>query len=167
MKRIKNHSMGREEGKLDRVFCLIYCRDVINEKNEDKHALVLAQMRSDGKIGFPGGKVEQHHKTLIDALLDELREEIGLVNIDLKRLKYSATFSNEYRQITTYKYEVSYEEFKDIYLNSKKAIHFLVENMGCVMLKIHESSIQNIYRQYFCGTGKSELKILINEESLL
>lgn len=167
MQRISNCSMGRERGLVDRVFCLIYCKDIVDEANKDKYSLVLAQMRSDGKMGFPGGKVEQHHNNLIDALLDELKEEIGLIDVDLNKLKHSATFANENRQITTYKYEVSYDEFKQIYLNSKNAMHFFEENMGCVMLKIHESSIKNIYKQFFCGTGKSELKILINDEGLL
>ena len=183
MKRIKSGKMGRNYGKRDVVFCLIYCTDAtpyidydkyLNSENEEdkkmltkKTNLVLAQMRADGRLGFPGGGVEEHHDTLLDALKDELYEEINLENLKEENLELLATFSDEKRHITTYKYKVSFKEFKDIYYNSHKAKHFFSENMGSVMLQITDDTIKNVFKHYFSGTGKLELKLLINEENLI
>lgn len=165
MERIQTGRIGRKEGKLDRVFCLIYTRDVYIEG--EKCSLVLAQMRHDGMLGFPGGKVEEFHKTLNMALRDELRQEINLVNIDRDKLEMMATFADKNRHVTTYKYEVDYKTFKEIQRNASKAEHFYIENMGSVALKITEDSLRNIKKQKFRGTGKLELEILIAQERLM
>lgn len=165
MNRIQAGIRGNSVGKLDRVFCLIYTRGVCIEG--EKYSLVLAQMRHDGMLGFPGGKVEIYHDTLMSALRDELREEINLENINEDNIKLMATFADEKRHITTYKYEVDFETFKKIQENSCRAEHFYVENMGCIALKITEDSLKNIRRQKFRGTARLELDILIDGEDLL
>lgn len=165
MNRIQMGKRGRHEGKLDRVFCLIYTKNVYLDG--EKCSLVLAQMRHDGMLGFPGGKVENHHRTLRSALKDELKQEINLSDIKEDRLKMMATFADEKRHVTTYKYEVDFKTFKWIQRNASKAEHFYLENMGSIALKITEDSLKNIRRQKFRGTGVLELDILINQENLL
>lgn len=165
MNRIQAGLRGVDVKKLDRVFCLIYVKNVYLKG--EKCSLVLAQMRHDGMLGFPGGKVEKHHKTLKEALKDELRQEISLFNVNEKDLKLLATFADDKRHVTTYKYEVDYSTFKRIHRNASNAEHFYLENMGSIALKITEDSLANIKKQSFRGTGKLELDILINEEQLL
>lgn len=165
MERIQPGKRGKNVGKLDRVFCLIYARNV--EIDGEKCSLVLAQMRHDGTLGFPGGKVESFHKTLVSALRDELKQEINFTKINSDNLKIMATFADEKRHITTYKYEVDYETFKWIQKKTFYAEHFYLENMGSIALKITEDSLKNIRKQKFRGTGRLELDILINQEKLL
>lgn len=165
MERVKTGRLGKKEGKSDRVFCLIYTRNVYIDG--EKCSLVLAQMRHDGMIGFPGGKVEEHHKDLFHAIREELSQEIGLKYIDKSKLKMMATFADKSRHITTYKYEVSHDVFKKIHKNVFSAEHFYVENMGSIALKITEDSLKNIRKQRFRGMAKVELDILIDEENLL
>lgn len=165
MERIQTGKRGRKEGKLDRVFCLIYTRNAYIDG--ERCSLVLAQMRHDGMLGFPGGKVEEHHSTLRSALRDELKQEINLVKLKEEKLKMMATFADEKRHVTTYKYEVDFKTFENIQKTSCNAEHFYLENMGCIALKITEDSLKNIRRQKFRGTGKLELDILINQEGLL
>lgn len=165
MERIQTGSRGRDCGKLDRVFCLIYTKGVVIDN--EKCSLVLAQMRHDGMLGFPGGKVEEYHKTLNAALRDELYQEINLKNIKYKKLKMMATFSDEKRHVTIYKYRVDFKTFREIQKNASYAKHFYIENMGSIALKITEDSLKNIKKQRFRGTGRLELDMLISEEKLL
>lgn len=165
MNRIQTGKRGIYEGKVDRVFCLIYAKNVYLDG--EKCSLILAQMRHDGMLGFPGGKVEKYHKTLMSALKDELKQEINLNYIKEDKLKMMATFADEKRHITIYKYEVDFNTFRWIQSNASKAEHYYLENMGSIALKITEDSLKNIRRQKFRGTGRIELDILINQENLL
>lgn len=183
MELIKKGTMGRSLGKKDMVFCLIYCEDATPYSNYDYFLLsndikqvnkanmicpmVLAQMRWDGKLGFPGGNVEPHHNTLIDAIKSELEEELNFTDIDESKLELLATFANDKRHITSFSYKVSYDEFKEIYNKSLTAKHFMSENVGSVMLQIHDVSFNNLMKQNFSGTGKSELELLVKEKNLL
>ena len=165
MNRLKAGTRGLYNRKLDRVFCLIYVKNVYLDG--EKCSLVLAQMRHDGTIGFPGGKVENYHKTLKSALKDELRQEINLFNVDDKKLKPMVTFADSKRHITTYKYEVDLDTFKKIHKNSYNAECFYSENMGSIAFKLTKKSIANIKKQKFRGMGKLELDMLIKEEKLI
>lgn len=183
MELIKKGTMGRELGKKDMVFCLIYCEDATPYENYDYFLLskdikqvnsanmicpmVLSQMRWDGKLGFPGGNVEPHHKNLVEAIKAELEEEINFTDVDESKLELLATFANEKRHITSFAYKVSYNEFKEIYRKSLTATHFISENVGSVMLQLHEASFNNLMKQTFSGTGKSELELLVKEKNLL
>lgn len=178
-KRILAGTMGRPMGKKDMVFCIIHCDNAkpyinydyfLNSDDEDTRAkakdeypLVLAQMRWDGKLGFPGGNVEQHHETLIDAIKAELEEEINFKNVDVTRLKPLSTIADSKRHITAFEYSVTEEELDEIFKNSLTAKHFKSENTGSIMLQLHELSIPNLKNQIFSGTGNLELEIFISE----
>lgn len=176
-------TMGREFGKKDMVFCIIYCRysqpyidyDYFTKSEDPKMRekaklvcpLVLAQTRWDGLLGFPGGNVEAHHENLIQAVKAELKEEVNFINIDEKKLVPLATFANEWRHISSFTYEVSYEEMKDIFKRSLTAEHFISENVGSVMFQMHRLSYENILKQSFAGTGKDELKLFAEKFNLV
>lgn len=183
MGRIKKGTLGRNFGKTDNVFCIIFCRDAMpysnyevykNSKYEEdrdkvnrKYPAVLAQMRHDCKIGFPGGKIDSKNISLIDGLKKELYEEINLKELDVNRLEILSTFSNHKSHTTTFIYEVNFEEMIDIINNSKDAPHSFVENMGSFMFKLDSYSINNVLRHNFSGTGADELNILIKNKKLL
>lgn len=176
-------TMGRYYGKKDMVFCLIFAdiaapyenydyftqskNDLDKEKALRNIPMVLCQMRWDGKLGFPGGNVELHHKNLEEAVLAELEEEIGLVDINMDNLNLLATFADDKRHITSFSYKVTYEDLKKIQLNSCNAKHYYSENTGSILLQIHENSVPNLNKQFFAGTGLKELNLLINKFNLL
>ena len=180
MKLIEKGTFGRNIGKRDMVFCLIYTDEAkpyidydyftksedetLREKANIVCPLVLAQMRWDGKLGFPGGNVEPHHNSLLEAIKDELNEEINLTDIDESKLELLSTFANEKAHITAFTYKVTFDELKEIQRNSMKAKHFISENVGSVLLQMHTKSFENLMTQTFAGTGKQELELLVKEK---
>ena len=167
----------------DKVFCIIFCRDAkpysdydvyINSdlechraKVHKKYPAILAQMRHDCKIGFPGGKIDNLNLSLIENLKKELFEEINFKDIDISKLELLSTFFTEKSKTTVFSYEVSFEEMKDIVINSKNAPHSFVENMGSFIFKLDSSTINNINKHHFSGNGLDELNLLINKKELL
>ena len=76
------------------------------------------QMRFDGRIGFPGGAVDDSDKTLEDALLRECKEEMGELPKKLKFLPNDHLFCHLFleKKICLHFYckQVTYEEFLKI-----------------------------------------------------
>lgn len=183
MRHIKNRDCEKISRQQDNVFCIIYCTnakpylnyDVYkNSKNRKDRAkiyktypMVLTQMRHDGKIGFPGGKVEPDNYSLIDGLLRELKEEINLNNVNINKLEILSTYSNHKGRTTTFIYEVTFEEMISIINNSKNAKHAFIENMGSFMLKLDHSTLQNISKHNFSGEGLKDLHLLIKNKKLI
>lgn len=175
--------MGRKYNKKDMVFCIIYCNDalpyenyneylnssseLVRNKCKTKTSMVLAQMRTDGLIGFPGGGVKKHHEDLIDALRSELEEEINFTELDETRLVKMRTSINSKRHITIYSYKVSYKELKDIWKDSNNGEHAISENCGTILLNLDKRYISNILRHKFIGTSLDDLKVLIGREGLI
>lgn len=175
--------MGRNFGKEDMVFCLIYAEDSKpytkydyflsseDEKEREKANIVVATvcafMRWDGTIGFPGGYVEPYHKNLIQAIKDELKEEMAFDCIDESKLELLATFANKDRHITTFKYKVSWSKMKEIQMNSYNGKDFYSENTGTFLMQIHPKAMSNYINQVFAGTGKEEFLLLVEEECLM
>ena len=132
--------------------------------------MVLAQMRWDGKLGFVGGNMEKHHTSLIEALRDELEEEIGwnLTPTELESIaKPHATYAKNGRHIVSYKIKVTAKQLIQLQQNAKAGKHFISENCGNVLLQIHENSVNSLLSQTFSGTGCLELEKLIKDENLL
>lgn len=176
-------NMGRNyKNKECMVFCIIYCDDAkpytnyntytksrsqqIREKANERTSLVLAQMRDDGMLGFPGGHVKRN-QSILSALKSELREEINMYNLDETRLEKLYTSINMRRQIIAYAYKVSYEELKEIFLRSNMAEHSICENCGTILLNINKKNIDNIMGHKYAGSSKEDLKILVNKYKLL
>lgn len=183
MRYIKNDKFTKKHNKRHNVFCIIYCRNAQPYLNYDvyrnskdklerdkvykKYPMVLAQMRHDGKIGFPGGKVEDNNTSLIDGLLKELDEEINLKRINTNRLKILSEYSNHKSHTTTFMYEVSFEEMISIVNNSRYSKHSFIENMGSFIMKLDQSSLKNISKHNFSGTGVKDLNLLVKKKKLL
>lgn len=164
------------------VFCIIYCDDSkpyndyeafieselesVRKKATVTVPLILAMMRNDCTIGFPGGHVKEN-ETLIEGLKRELKEEINLDNLDESRLKILCTYYNEKRKITTFQYKVTYDEYNNIFRNSINSKHLYSENCGTISLQVHKNSLRDINLNHFCGNVKSEINLLIHKEKLI
>ena len=170
--------MGREQGKKDMVFCIINAKNVQPYKNSKKEnlkkdtkemvvSIALAQFRiTDGKIGFPGGKVENYDETLIQALCREVKEEINY-DLDVDKLKPLATFGNEKHNISSFTYDVSLDELDSIVENASKAVDYSVENSGMIKLHLHKQNIPNILAHNWCGTASKELELFMKQLGLI
>ena len=110
--------------------------------------------------------MEPYHNSLIEAVKQELEEEINLGDIDESRLEPFRTYANSKRHITTYLYRVSYEELLEIDKNSIHAKHRYSEVCGVDLMQLHYLSIPNLERTIFSGTGKEELGALIDMENI-
>lgn len=159
----RNTIMGREYGKDDMVFCIFYCK----KSNKNKTPLILGHLRDDNKIGFPGGHVEKHHNTIIDALKDEVKQEINFTELDEDKLEIMTTSINTRRHITTYTYELTFDEIKKIQENSIYAEHYLIENFGTFLMPITKRYMNDLLSHNFSGNSKNDLKMLIYKKGLL
>lgn len=139
--------------------------------------MVLAQMRWDGSIGFPGGKVDEEDKingcltreSLINALCREMNEEINmsLDKINKDNFKELCTFrdTEEDVYIHNFIYEVTADDLIPITQNALKSPHIISENCGNVFLHLVNYSdtkgINNLLNHRYSGSGKEELIELI------
>jgi ADP-ribose pyrophosphatase YjhB (NUDIX family) len=169
MERIEAGIFGRDLGKKDMVFAIIYAKETQPYLNydhvEDKKMImptVLFQARWDGQLGFAGGNVDAEDANLKDALMRELKEEICFEADESKLIPFT-TFANEKRHIHSFLYEVNQDELKKIFLNSFNAEHFGAENCGSIAMQIHEISVPNLLKQSWSGTACMEFQALINE----
>lgn len=144
--------------------------------------MVLAQMRWDGSIGFPGGKVDESDKingcltreSLINALCREMNEEINipLDSIDKNNFKELCTFKDtkedtgEAIYIHNFIYEVEKENLIPIIKNALNSPHIISENCGNILLHLINYSetkgINNLLNHKYSGSAKEELIELID-----
>ncbi len=170
--------------KTNAVFLAIYV-DAISPwkyfKDEIRHiscpALIMID-RWDGRMGFPGGTVEPS-EPLLDALVREIKEEIG---INIKPDKTHPVVSHEGRIVThLYGLKVLEAEFLHIYYhilnNFSRSIllhayeegdssHFMSEITGIkiVPLVTHEGKgINRFIENSFAGSAKEDLLVLLRE----
>lgn len=164
-----------EEGKLQCVFLLIYCKDGIPYK---KYSLpngrllipkVLSLGRHDGNIGFIGGKVDPG-ESLISALLREVLEETGLV-IDASLITPLATFSELKANIHSFSLEVTEKELLKMASVISNSETFGVEITGYNLNHIerykNNGGVEQVLNQNWKATGKLELEELIKQKGLL
>lgn len=160
---MKRNTMGRQYGRSDMVFCIFYCRK--SEKN--KTPLILGHLRDDNKLGFPGGHVENYHKDIIEALKDEVRQEINFTELDESKLEVMSVSINMKRHIISYSYELSFDEIKKIQKDSINAEHYLIENFGTFLIPITKKYMNELLAHNFSGNSKNDLKMLIYKKGLL
>ncbi len=169
MERIQVGTFGRETGKRDMAFCIVYAKNTqpyinYHEVADPKMVMptVLMMARWDGKLGFIGGNVDATDNSLKEAVMRELKEEINYI-ADESRLVPFTTFANEKMNIHAFTYEVTEKELKEIFRESLNAEHFGAENCGSIMMQVHEKSIPNLVKQVWSGTAGTEFKILLEE----
>lgn len=170
--------------KTNAVFLAIYVNEISPWKYFDDHiksikcpAIIMID-RWDGRMGFPGGTVNEG-EPLIDALVREVKEEIG---ITVKPDKVRPIASHEWKIAThLYGLEVQEAEFLHIYYhmlnNFSRSIllhayeegdesHFMSEITGIKIIPIvqHAGKGINLFlKNSFAGSAKDELLIMLDE----
>lgn len=167
------------------VFVSILCertrpflKYIYAKKYREKHLVIpmtMMQMRWDGTIGFPGGKVDLEdyidgkvtEECLKNALLREMREEINVKEswIDKDNFERLCTFTDGEFYIHNFTYRVNYRTFKKIFRRSISSEHIFSENCGSIVCHLYnyteEKGINNILKHNFCATAGLELKELL------
>lgn len=170
--------------KAQAVFLAIYVDAISPWKyfNDDIRHLqcpaVIMVDRWDGRMGFPGGTVNENEE-LLDALIREIKEEIG---ITVKPDKVHPIVTHETRLVTHfYGLKVLEAEFLHIYYhilnNFSRSIllhayeegdesHFMSEITGIKIVPLIQHQNKGINRfmeNAFAGTTKEDLEILLSE----
>ncbi len=173
------------EKKKNAVFLAIYTNEVSPWKyfmDEMKHTICPAVImidRWDGRIGFPGGTLEEG-EPLEDALVREIYEEIG---IRVKPSKVKEVVSFESEKIVTHLYALCVHEveFLHIYyhiLNNfarsilkhayedKDESHFMSEITGIKIVPIikhNNKGINKFLEGSFAGSSKEDMLVFLEE----
>jgi U8 snoRNA-decapping enzyme len=140
-------------------------------------ALIMID-RWDGRMGFPGGTVDEN-ETLIEALVREVKEEIG---ITIKSSQVRPIVTHENRIVThLYGLKVLEAEFLHIYYhilnNFSRSIllhayeegdesHFMSEITGIKIVPLlqHENKgIGRFLENSFAGATREDLEVLLSE----
>lgn len=173
-----------EHSKKNAVFLAIYVESISPWKyfkDDMQHlkcpALIMID-RWDGRMGFPGGTVNEN-ETLMSALVREVKEEIG-ITIKPDQVHPIATHENK---IVTHFYglKVLEAEFLHIYYhilnNFSRSIllhayeegdesHFMSEITGIKIVPLVQHDNKGINRfleNSFAGATKEDLQVLLNE----
>jgi len=182
MKRVEFSDSYRD--KKNAVFLAIYVNAISPWKyfNDDIKSMrcpaIIMIDRWDGRMGFPGGTVNEG-EDLLDALVREVKEEIG-INVKPDKVKYIA--SHEWKIVThLYGLEVLEAEFLHIYYhilnNFSRSIllhayeegdksHFMSEITGIKIIPLvqHAGKGINLFLENsFAGSAKNELLIMLDE----
>lgn len=170
--------------KKSAVFLAIYSRKISpwkyfkdNAKDVVCPGLIMID-RWDGRMGFPGGTV-QEDESLLEALVREIKEEIGL---RVNTAKVHGIASHEWKICThLFGMDVIEIEFMHIYyhiLNNfarstllqaydeGDASRFLSETTGIKIVPIvrhHNKGINLFITNHFAGSAGDDLKVFIEE----
>ncbi|XP_076818964.1 U8 snoRNA-decapping enzyme-like isoform X1 [Clavelina lepadiformis] len=108
---------------------------------------IMMQLRFDGKLGFPGGLIEEDEVTVV-GMNRELSEEIGLAKrFYLDEENYSASWVSPTLVDHFYIKEYSEEDFKEIEAGVLLAKDWGGETLGIVRVPVH-SLHHNLSRKF-------------------
>lgn len=156
---VKQVALGAKGPKGDSAFLWIYSH------KPGEHIKVFAQLRKDGKIGAPGGKVEGN-ETLLQAVIREVKEETG---IDLSRheeyLEELATFGgDEGKHSHSFGLKVDEDllyKFQEM-ATVNRGTHGKDEAFGYVLLPVtNYKNYQNILKHNFAFSARAEFSLLV------
>ena len=184
MEKIRVEFGKHAPNKKNTVFLIIYVEEIapwkyFKDQTHIKCPAIIMIDRWDGRMGFPGGTLEEG-ESLQEGLKREIKEEIG-INIKPEKLKPVASF--EWKIIShTFALELKEIEFLHIYYhilnNFARSIlnhsyesgdddsHFLSEITGIKIVPIlnhNDKGINEFFKNNFAGGGKEDLKIFIDE----
>lgn len=182
MERVEFGDVYRD--KKNAVFLAIYVREISPWKyfNDDIKSMrcpaIIMIDRWDGRMGFPGGTVDEG-ESLLEALVREVKEEIG---ITVKPDKVHPIATHEWKIAThLYGLEVLEIEFLHIYYhilnNFSRSIllhayeegdksHFMSEITGIKIIPLVQHAgkgINYFLENSFAGSAKNELLIMLDE----
>ena len=187
-KYIELDSTSLDASKQHCVFASIFCKNGTPyykkvDKKDIRMSIAFMQMRWDGSIGFPGGKVSKEEiienngivdvNLLKNTLIRELKEEINIEDNFIKKnyLKHLTTFIDGNYVIHNFSYEITYEEMIKLYQRASLCTAIGGENSGNILVHIYEynkyKGLKNFFKNKFCASTKFELLELINNENLL
>jgi U8 snoRNA-decapping enzyme len=182
MQRVEFGDLYRD--KKNAVFLAIYVKEISpwkyfkdDIKSMRCPALIMID-RWDGRMGFPGGTVNEG-ESLLDALVREVKEEIG---ITVKPEKVHPIAAHEWKIAThLYGLEVLEIEFLHIYYhilnNFSRSIllhayeegdesHFMSEITGIKIIPLVQHAgkgINYFLENSFAGSAKNELLVMLDE----
>ncbi len=170
--------------KKNAVFLVIYVEDFApwkyfkDQTKEIRCPGIIMIDRWDGRAGFPGGTTEAG-ESLLDALVREVKEEIG---INVKPDKVHGIASHEWKIIThLYGLKVTEMEFFHLFYhvlnNFSRSVllhsyeepdesHFMSEITGIKIVPLvehHGKGINKFLENSFAGSADRELKIILDE----
>lgn len=103
--------------------------------NISQNASIMMQMRFDGSIGFPGGLIDPDDSNIVHGLNRELEEELNLAReFYCTEQDYFFTSVSKSRKLILHFYtkEVSYDQFKEIEMQSLSAEEYGKEVLGII-----------------------------------
>ena len=178
MKKFKYLNEGEfVKGANHSVFVTIYSRrkEKITRSIVREVPGILVIFRSDGRLGLPGGRLE--NKDLVDnkvsveslknTVIRETREEIGYEIPNRNLLKFESSILLGNNQITNFSYLVTDKELNEIYKKYSNTINkFFNEDevFGLNRLYFKNANIKrNIFKQNFKAVAKYQIESLISK----
>uniref|UniRef100_A0A914WZM3 U8 snoRNA-decapping enzyme n=1 Tax=Plectus sambesii TaxID=2011161 RepID=A0A914WZM3_9BILA len=142
---------------------------------EQARALVMATIRFDGKIGFPGGFIDPG-ETWLEGVNRELREELDVDTSNDHLITddhYVFSFLDKASGFCLHLYacEVTEEKFVDIERGAHEAEHYGFETLGVCRIPLHTSDkgtgLPSFLQHYFVGYAKEELLRALKHTGIL
>lgn len=160
------------------VFVIIYSRkrEKITKSIIREIPGIITIFRSDGRLGFPGGRMEikdldeeniKSISSLRNTAIRETKEEIGYTIKNKDKLKLESNILVGKNQIVTFSYLISDNELNELYKNYSKIIGSFYNNdeiFGINRLYFTNESVKkNILKQNFKPSCKVEIENLISK----
>lgn len=158
------------------AFLIIHTKKHENFNNEEIRSnrgsvnipLMLMINRWDGKIGFPGGNINEN-ETIKGGLIREVHEEIGLTLVP-NQISKIEEFTFQDKKVHLFVIQTDHDSMKEIIRNSTYCDSFLKENQGCFAVQMTDFNDEStrfqtvgftdfLKNSNFAGSGRIEVEI--------